>query len=203
MSEVVREREYKMLNARDEYTETAESIRRNAEEERSNIFKKTAPEIEILTSAVAHLESQIESAAAEANTKKVITNQKREATVNEKRSKKYTTAIKAIEELGTKLSSDLPFDIEIGADGDIYMDGLSFSSVNTQRQVEIAMDIAALRAGRLGLILVDGLELLDTKHFEAIKTWALDQDEFQLIVTRVTDGEFSVDTFNKTAKETN
>jgi hypothetical protein len=104
-----------------------------------------------------------------------------------------TKALADIEAYKAKLLSDLPIPgVEI-IDGEIYRDGVQFDRLNTASQVQIAVEIAKLRAGDLGVVCVDGLELLDTGTFEAFRDKALESG-LQLFVTRVSDEDFGVRT---------
>lgn len=104
-----------------------------------------------------------------------------------------TNALEDIEAYKQQLLQGLPIPgVEI-IDGEIYRDGVQFDRLNTAQQVEIAVEIAILRAGELKLACVDGLELLDTKTFEAFRERALESG-LQLFVTRVSDEEFGVRT---------
>jgi len=49
-----------------------------------------------------------------------------------------------------------------------------------------------VRAGRLSVCCVDGLELMSTETFKAFRDAAIASD-LQMFVTRVGDGKFSID----------
>ena len=86
--------------------------------------------------------------------------------------------------LKSELLSGLPVPgLEI-RDGQIYVDGLPFDRVNEARRIRIAVDIAKLRAGRLGLLLVDGMERLDETSFREFVA-AVRDSGLQAIVCRV------------------
>lgn len=76
-------------------------------------------------------------------------------------------------------------------DGAIYRNGVAFDRLNTAQQVEVAVEIAKLRAGPLGLICVDGLELLDHGAYEAFRERA-ESSGLQMVVSRVSDGALAV-----------
>lgn len=78
-------------------------------------------------------------------------------------------------------------------DGALYRNGIAFDRLNTAQQVAIAVEIAKMRAGPLGLVCVDGLELLDAAAFDAFKDMAAESG-LQLFVSRVSDGALSVET---------
>lgn len=76
-------------------------------------------------------------------------------------------------------------------DGELYVGGVPFPRLNTERQIRIAVEVAKRRAGKLGLVVVDNLEHLDSERF-AIFVEEIRAAGLQAIVTRVTDGDFAV-----------
>lgn len=105
-----------------------------------------------------------------------------------------TGALAAIEQYKSDLLASLPIPGLEVRDGEIYRNGVIFDRLNTAQQVEVAVEVAKLRAADLGVVCVDGLELLDSNTLEAFKASALDSG-LQLFITRVTDGEgFQIET---------
>lgn len=108
-----------------------------------------------------------------------------------KDAERQTKALADIEAYKGQLLNGLPIPGLVVRDGEIYRNDIHFDRLNTAQQVDIAVEIAKLRAGELGVICVDGLELLDPAAFEEFKQRALDSG-LQLFVTRVSADEFSV-----------
>lgn len=106
-----------------------------------------------------------------------------------------TQALAAIEVYKAELLNGLPIPGLEVVDGEIFRDGVSFDRLNTAQQVDVAVEIAKLRAADLGVVCVDGLELLDSASLEAFKSAAL-ASGLQLFITRVSDSEFIVETEN-------
>lgn len=104
-----------------------------------------------------------------------------------------TQALTDIEGYKSKLLSSLPIPGLEVIDGEVFRDGVQLDRLNTAQQVDIAVEIAKLRAGDLGVICVDGIELLDTAAFEEFKVRALESN-LQLFVSRVSDEAFNVKT---------
>jgi len=102
-----------------------------------------------------------------------------------------TKAIEAIDSYKEELLASLPIPGLEVRDGDIFRDGVQFDRLNTSQQVGIAFEIAKLRAGDLGIICLDGMELMDSAHLEELKKQA-DQAGVQVFITRVSDEEFAV-----------
>lgn len=106
-------------------------------------------------------------------------------------SRQYTEALENLDAYKAELLESLPIPgLEI-ADGKLLRYGIPFDRLNAAQQVEIAIEIAKLRAGELGLICVDGLELLDNEHYMALCASAAESG-LQMIVSRVGDGELSI-----------
>ena len=102
-----------------------------------------------------------------------------------------TATLAALEDYKSELMAVLPIDGLTVTDGEIYRHGVAFDRLNTQQQVEISVEIAKLRAGPLGFICVDGLECLDSAHFEAFRKTSLATD-LQFFVSRVSDGPLEI-----------
>ena len=101
-------------------------------------------------------------------------------------------ALDAVDQYKLDLLATLPIPgLEI-VDGEIYRAGVPFDRLNTAQRVQIAVDLAKVRSGRLGVACVDGLELMSAETFEAFRRAAIESN-LQLFVTRVSDGEFSID----------
>jgi len=107
-----------------------------------------------------------------------------------------TQALEAIEAYKSQLLASLPIPGLEVKDGEILRDGIAFDRLNTAQQVDVAVEIAKLRAADLGVVCVDGLELLDSASLEAFKEAAL-ASNLQLFVTRVGDDAFAIETTNK------
>lgn len=103
-----------------------------------------------------------------------------------------TEALDAIDAYKLELLNSLPIPGLEVRDGELYRDGVPFDRLNTAQQVDIAVEIAKVRAGELGVICVDGLELLDSSTFNEFRQRAA-ASEMQLFVTRVADNEFSIE----------
>lgn len=106
---------------------------------------------------------------------------------------RQTKALAALEKYKADLLASLPIPGVEVKDGEIYRDGVPFDRLNTAQQVWVAVEIAKLRSGELGVCCVDGIELLDPNAFEEFKAQAL-QSNLQLFVSRVSGEDFSVKT---------
>ena len=106
---------------------------------------------------------------------------------------RQTKALADLEQYKNDLLASLPIPGVEVKDGEIYRDGVVFDRLNTAQQVWVAIEIAKLRAGNLGISCVDGIELLDPVAFEEFKKQSL-ASNLQLFVSRVSGEEFAVKT---------
>lgn len=111
----------------------------------------------------------------------------------EEEAERQTAALAAIEQYKSDLLNSLPIPGLEVRDGEIYRDDVQFDRLNTAQQVDIAVEIAKLRAGDLGIICVDRIECLDAESMEAFRERALASD-MQMFVTRVSDDAFAINT---------
>ena len=103
----------------------------------------------------------------------------------------HSAALEAIAQYKSDLLANLPIPGVEVKDGEIYRNGVPLDRLNTAQQVDIAVEVAMLRAGSLGVLCVDGIELLDSGAYEAFRDRALDSG-LQMFVTKVTDDSFSI-----------
>ena len=104
-----------------------------------------------------------------------------------------TKALSDIDAYKIELLASLPIPgVEI-VDAELMRDGVLFDRLNTAQQVQIAVEVAKLRAGDLGVVCIDGVELLDSAAFDEFKTQAI-ASGLQMFVSRVSDEKFQVKT---------
>lgn len=106
---------------------------------------------------------------------------------------KQTAAITAIDEYKSELLDALPIPGLAVLNGDVLRHGVPFDRLNTAQQVDIAIEIAKLRAGDLAVCCVDRFECLSPDTFTEFKERA-EQSNLQLFVTRVEPGELTIRT---------
>lgn len=106
-----------------------------------------------------------------------------------------TQALDAIEQYKNELLNSLPIPGLEVRDGEIYRNGVPFDRLNTAQQVEVAVEIAKLRAADLGVVCVDRIECLDSDSLAEFKAAALESG-LQLFITRVADEGFNIETTN-------
>ena len=106
-----------------------------------------------------------------------------------------TQALDGLDKLKEHLMKDLPISGLEVQDGQLYFHSIPLSRWNEATRVKLAIDIAKLSAGNLGLIIVDGLEKLDSESFAAFTEYVQSDDSCQYVVSRVTDSaKLSIET---------
>lgn len=150
----------------------------------------TAP----LNAALAVIRANRDAAAKREQTKKVIEQMGEDKEALEADAASQTKALDAIDAYKDELLASMPIPGLTVQDGEVYLDGIAFDRVNTAKQVEVAFQIAKLRAGDLAVCCLDGLELLDAEHLAELETQA-EESDMQVFITRVSErGEFAIGT---------
>lgn len=134
-----------------------------------------------------------EAAGRRNQTLETIENLRTELATLTKEAAQQTKALEDIEAYKAELLAGLPIPGVEVIDGEIYREGVQFDRLNTSQQVGIAIEIAKLRAADLGIVCVDGCELMDSAHLEELRRQAAESG-LQMFITRVTDDDFGIDT---------
>ena len=100
--------------------------------------------------------------------------------------------LKALDDLKLSKLRELPIDGLDIRDGEIYIDGVPFDHLNTQKQMYVVIQAAELAAGELNLMVIDRAESLDQERFDHLKGWIAETGK-QLIAARVTDGPLKIE----------
>lgn len=147
-------------------------------------------EIAAIDSRLAAINAVRDSIKTVVLTKKMIETQSEELLDLEKTAEKQTKALEKVDEYKRDLLSTLPIIGLEFVDGKAVYNGVDFDRVNTAQKVQIAVEVAKLRAGPLKMMCVDGLELLDESTFEAFKKASLESG-VQMFVTRVSSDDLT------------
>lgn len=110
-------------------------------------------------------------------------------------SETMTAMLGKIKDYRNSLIANLPIPGLEVVNGDIFRDGVQFDKLNTAQKVDIAIQIASLRAKGLPIACMDGFECLDPDTWEAFEEAAV-QSNLQLFVSRVTDGPLQTKAMN-------
>lgn len=174
-------------------TKKADEIRQAAIDEADTARQKVVPELDRLTAEIATAEERERQAERIRTTREVVAKLTKEANDSDDRAKALTAAMDSLAALKGKLLADLPFDGVEVIGGEVFKDGIPFDRLNRAAQVRLAVELAGIRAGDLGLVCVDGLECLDEETFAAFCAEA-GEAALQFVVTRVGEGALAVET---------
>jgi DNA repair exonuclease SbcCD ATPase subunit len=160
---------------------------------RENAVAKHTDTIQPLNTQLQIIRNDREAAGRRNQTLETIENLRTELATLTKEAAQQTKALEDIEAYKAELLAGLPIPGVEVIDGEIYREGVQFDRLNTSQQVGIAIEIAKLRAADLGIVCVDGCELMDSAHLEELRRQAAESG-LQMFITRVTDDEFGIDT---------
>lgn len=146
-----------------------------------------------LKEAIGHARAMVEQQAQAEKAREYIATLTDEAGQLEAESAKLTDALSGLNTLKASLLKDLPIEGLSVQDGEIFIDGVPFDRVNTAERVSVAIQVAGLRAGELGLVAVDGLECLDSETFKEFQA-AAEESGLQFVISKVTDGPLTIST---------
>ena len=152
--------------------------------------------VQPIQAQLASIRNDREAAGRRKQTLETIANLRTELATLQTDAARQTDALDAIEQYKSDLLAALPIPGLEVRDGEIFRNGIPFDRLNTAQQVEIAVEVAKLRAADLGVVCVDGLELLDTNTLAAFRESAL-ASGLQLFITRVSDSGFAIETGNE------
>lgn len=164
-----------------------------AAEKQSEINGRAAVKRAEINGKLDVINSQREQRARVAQARETAISMQAEADQMATSADKLTGALEKLEEYKVELLEKLPIPgLEVRS-GEIFFNGVPFERCNTAEQVKVAVELAKLRAGKLGLVCVDGIERLDGPAFEAFREAAISSG-VQMVVTRVGDTPFTVET---------
>lgn len=145
-----------------------------------------------LNERIGQARTMIEQHAKAESTRTFITQLTEEANKLDAEASKLTHALGRLEILKSNLLEKLPIEGLSVEDGEIKLGGIAFDRVNESKRIRLAIEIAKLRAGSLGLVAVDGLERLDPKTFATFKKEAA-KSGLQFVISRVSEGPLSIE----------
>lgn len=191
--EVEREREAAIARIKERAENQADEARGAAAAEMKAAEDELRPKIEVLAEEIARGEERAKEHARAEKTREILAAAERDAEKAEADSRALTEALERIDALKASLLERLPIKgLEI-REGAVFVDGLPFERVNSARQIEVAFQVAKLRAGKVGLIVADGLERFDEETYRTFEAAAASAG-LQFIVGRVGSGSLSVRT---------
>lgn len=191
MNEFRTEDEKKWENLRSIFEQEKEIIRQEKQLEIEALTTQFETSMQPLMEELTHLRSNMKNVGAAQKTKELINQYQKETDFLIKKSQECSEQLDALNSLKLELLETLPIKGLEVREGEIYKDEVIFDRLNTAEQTKIAVEVAKLRAGELGIVCVDGIERLDSDKYEIFKKEMINSG-LQTIVTRVSDSELTL-----------
>lgn len=182
ISEAQKERDQKIVSAYQEQNDQNSGLEKALEEKLSlenkisllKVERERAIEIDAIKNMAKKIEAEADSLESEASW--------------------LSEAIKALDAYKAQMCEKLPVEGLSIDDGAILIDNVPWKQVNTARQMEVAVKIAALRSRkqRLKIMWVDGAERLDSANLALLKKYIAGEG-VQAFVGRVSDDQLKIE----------
>ena len=177
-----------VLAAKDAFHDRMEALRAEDAKVLEDIAITKAPEIEELKTKITEADQNAKNQAAIKGAEDFVEKHEKEKVVNEQSANAFTEQLKSLDYLKAELLLKLPIEGLEVKDGDIYIKGVPFDTLNEAARIRFCLMIAGLRKTKLPLVCVDGLEALDETVFQLFKEQA-EKTDMQFFVTRVSEDE--------------
>jgi len=175
-----------------EAEEQVAKIRSDADGRKQDTQIDEQPAINRLGEEISAARERLKAQGRYENTRKMVEEATEKAEKADEQSRALTAALTKLEGLKGKLLAEMPIPgVEI-RDGEVYREGIPVPRLNTAAQVELAVQVAKLRAGEVPLVCMDGMECLDQRTYELFMDAVADAG-LEAVVTRVTDGPLTVE----------
>ena len=194
ISELIEKRNTEVSAEQDTLADIVESLR-NAYHTEIEKDKDLAVEQQRLESELKQIASADSERVRIEEIKKVAAGMESDAEEAKRKSHELTSVLKSIEAYKARLCDNLPISGLSVVDGEILIDGVPWEQVNTARQIDVAVQVSALRAKdqQLKIIWVDDAEHLDSESLEMLKV-AIEKHGMQPFLARVSDSELTIKT---------
>ncbi len=172
----------------EEYDKAVEKLRDKKEKSTDELKDRYSNFKSEKTNARTSLQEKLDTSAALLKTKEELENQKNKAKTLEKQWDDQQTSIQNLRDYKSTLLKSIPIDgLELN-DGVIYRGGVPYSKLNKAQQLEIAIEVAKLRTKDIGVICVDGIEILDSDS-QKLLFEKFENSGLQFFLTEVSDNE--------------
>lgn len=151
------------------------------------------PRIEMASQRATVARTNAERFVADQRSRAFIAEHREAVVALEENSATLTATLEKLDALRTAALAKLPIKgLEI-RDGHVFVDDIPFDRVNRARQIRVALNIARLRAGQLGLVCIDGAEALDPDTLAQFEI-AAEKSGLQFVISKTTSGPLTVTT---------
>ena len=143
------------------------------------------------TSAITELQQELSTIGAIAKTQENIAGYAKTVNTRVAESEKYSKQLKQFQAYKEELCQDLPIEGLELTDGKLSMNGVPFETLNTAARIGLVIELAKLTSGKLGIVMLDNSEMLDSGTYAPLIEAATATD-IQSVVARVTEGDLVV-----------
>lgn len=171
---------------------TRVDVRGKAEKQRQRTREQCAAEKQPINDRLLLIRSNRDAAAKARATRETIDKMHGELAKLEQEAEAATDSLAKLDAYKADLLAALPIPGLQVKEGALYYGEVLFKRLNTAEQMKVAVEIAKLRAGPLGLVCVDGAERLNDAAFAEFSKQMIASD-VQAIVTRACDGPLKVE----------
>jgi len=179
----------------DELRREADARKRQAEENRDQALARLqqdyAPKRDALYAQMTEAKTMLEQSARVDEARKLVHRLQSEAAELEERSRYFSRALDKLEDLKRSVMEKTPIKGVTIQDGEILVDGVPFDRVNEARRIQVAIEVARLRAGDLPLVLIDDAEHFDSVNMEKFRAAAA-RAGLQIVAARVSNEDLTV-----------
>lgn len=198
--EIEREREAAIARVKERAEASAIEVREMAAAEAREVAEKVRPELVALAEEIARAEEREKEHARAEKTREILATAERDAAEAKTKSAALTAALGRLDALRAKLLEQLPVKgLEI-RDGQVFFEEIPLRRLNTAAQMQVALKVARLKAGKAGLIVVDHAEAFDPTNLEALKAAAAEVG-LQWFLAERTEGPLDVESVQAAAEE--
>lgn len=184
-----------------EHHESCEHVHSYEREAIDKVRGKAQPEIDDVSEAIGTATEKVEAEAKAAQARETVAKFEADAATVEQNATVLTKALDRIQTMKNDFLRILPIPGLELFDEEIQVDGIPFNRLNDAERHRIAIEIAKLKASKLGLILMDRAEIFDAASWSAFVDTAL-KSGLQIIAAKVSDDELAVQTERLDAEAT-
>jgi DNA repair exonuclease SbcCD ATPase subunit len=157
------------VEALKEFEAKVQSVNTKADAKRAEIKEIHAKARIPLDAALATLRADRNAAAKREQTLETIRELQQALEHLETDAANQNKRLEAIKSYKSEVLSNLPIPGLEVKEGEIYRNGVAFDRLNKAQRIDIAVEIAKIRAGALGLVCVDEIEALDAESLELFR----------------------------------
>jgi hypothetical protein len=174
------------------YNEQGEHVRMYESEAIDKVRGKAQPEIDGASEDIGTCTEKVEAEAKAAQARETVAKFEGDAATVEQNAAVLTKTLDDIQTMKNDLLRVLPIpELEL-VDGEIQVGGIPFNRLNDAARHRIAIEVAKLKASKLGLILMDRAEIFDAESWSSFVDTALESG-LQIIAAKVSDQELTVE----------